>query len=199
MQVCACSMLCRCRTLHPRCDILHLEPALPARPHHHTYAAGHFRRPQLPVRLAHVHVDRLAGVRCLSSSHNGKSWNFVRRGTPPVKRGVACSMLLSIYRTTHVHVSVRSVRSARGSSGSHGHREPLSMAIVLLLCCGAPSDNFTMHKNVYLSKSDARVRLGRYVRHSPGCATLAASLPTRSRERLGATRPNFTGEHSPGT
>ena len=110
----------RCRALHPRCDILHLEPALPARPHHHTYAAGHFCRPQLPVRLAHV--DRLAGVRCLSSSHNGKSWNFVRRGTPPVKRGVACSMLLSIDRTTHVHVSVRSVRSARGSSGSHGHR-----------------------------------------------------------------------------
>ena len=122
----------RCRALHPRCDILHLEPALPARPHHHTYAAGHFCRPQLPVRLAHV--DRLAGVRCLSSSHNGKSWNFVRRGTPPVKRGVACSMLLSIDRTTHVHVSVRSVRRARGSRVSHGHRAtPHGYCIVVML------------------------------------------------------------------
>ena len=155
----------RCRALHPRCDILHLEPALPARPHHHTYAAGHFCRPQLPVRLAHV--DRLAGVRCLSSSHNGKSWNFVRRGTPPVKRGVACSMLLSIDRTTHVHVSVRSVRSARGSSGSHGHREPLSMAIVLLLCCGAPSDNFTMH-NMFTYRK---------VTHACALGDMCATLP----------------------
>ena len=140
VQVCACSMLCRCRALHPRCDILHLEPALPARPHHHTYAAGHFCRSQLPVRLAHV--DKLAGVRWLSSSHNGNSWNVMCRGKPPVKRGVACSMLLSIDRTAHVHMSVRSVRRARGSSGSHGHRSHSPWLIVLLLCCSAPSSSF---------------------------------------------------------
>ena len=51
------------------------------------------------------------------------------------------------------------------------------MVIVLLLCWSAPSDNFGHAYRVYISKSDVRVRLGQYVRHSPGCATFAASLP----------------------
>ena len=107
------------------------------------------------------------GVRWLSESHNGNSRNDVRRRKPRVERGAACSMLLSIDRTTHVHVSVRSVRRARGSSGSHGHREPLSMAIVLLLCCGAPSDNFTMH-NMFTYRK---------VMHACALGDMCATLP----------------------
>ena len=74
------------------------------------------------------------GVRWLSESHNGNSRNDVRRRKPRVERGAACSMLLSIDRTTHVHVSVRSVRRARGSRVSHGHRAtPHGYCIVVML------------------------------------------------------------------
>ena len=57
--------------------------------------------------------------------------------------------------------------------------KPFSMAIVLLLCWSAPSDNFGHAYRVYISKNEVRVRLGQYMRHSPGCATLAAPLPIR--------------------
>ena len=97
------------------------------------------------------------GVRWLSESHNGNSRNDVRRRKPRVERGAACSMLLSIDRTTHVHVSVRSVRRARGSRVSHGHRAtPHGYCIVVMLlrrCTRAkahPAPFLSASKDVHL-------------------------------------------------
>ena len=80
------------------------------------------------------------------------AWKILERCTSRKAAGGArrCMQHASVH--VHVHVSVRSVRRTHGSSASHGHREPLSMAIVLLLCCGAPSDNFTMHNMFHIEK-----------------------------------------------
>ena len=116
-----------------RCDIFHSEPTLPARLYHHPHTDGHFHRTHAPVRLAHA--DRLTG--CTVAVNGGRGYYSTRacRGKPPVKRGAACSMLVSIDWSTHVHVSVRSVRRARGSSVGHSHRAtpPCYCVVVMLL------------------------------------------------------------------
>ena len=83
------------------------------------------------------HGIAIRGCAWLSSSHNGNSRNDVRRGKPRAKRGAACSMRLSIDRSTYSFMCVRSVRRARGSSGSHGHISLSPWLFYLLLCCSA--------------------------------------------------------------
>ena len=140
---------------HPRCDFLHLESTLPARTHHHSHAVGHLHRPHLPVRLAHA--DRLTGSTVAVNAARRNNLRRACRGKPRVKRGAACSMLLPIDRSTHVHVSVRSVRRARGSSDCHGQgaTPPCYCVVVMLLrrCTRAkahPAPFLSASKDVHL-------------------------------------------------
>ena len=134
LQVCACSGVGPLSHAHPRGAIFctwnppyplglittHMPPAI---------SAGHTL-----LFDSRMWTDS-RGVRWLSESHNGNSRNFVRRRKPRVERGAACSMLLSIDWSTHVHVSVRSVRRARGSSVGHGQgaTPPCYCVVVMLL------------------------------------------------------------------
>ena len=134
VQVCACKPLLRWPLTHSRCDFLHVEPTLPARPHHDYHAVGHLHRPHLPVRLAHA--DRLTGS---TVAVNFARRNYLRRtcrGKPDVKRGAACSMLLSIDQSTHVHVSC-ALCGARAAQVTAMAREPLlqGYCVVVMLEC----------------------------------------------------------------
>ena len=133
----------------------HRSTTLPARPHHHSHAVGHLHRPHLPVRLAHA--DRLTGSTVAVNAARRNNLRRACRGKPRVKRGAACSMLLPIDRSTHVHVSVRSVRRARGSSDCHGQgaTPPCYCVVVMLLrrCTRAkahPAPFLSASKDVHL-------------------------------------------------
>ena len=130
---CACGPVGRWPSTCSRCDVLHSEPTLPARLHHHPHTDGHFHRPHASVRLAHA--DRVTGRTVALVEPRGNSWRVVRRGKPRVKHSATCSMHLRTDRSRHVHTSVHSARRARRSSGCHGQESHSSM---LLCCCYVP-------------------------------------------------------------
>ena len=158
LQLCnfgACGPVGRWPSTCSRCDVLHSEPTLPARLHHHPHTDGHFHRPHASVRLAHA--DRVTGRTEALVAPRGNSWRVVRRGKPRVKHSATCSMHLRTDRSRHVHTSVHSARRARRSSGCHGQgaTPPCYCVVVMLLrrCTRAkahPAPFLSASKDVHL-------------------------------------------------